>query len=1840
MNARVDLARVGALMALVTLSATMVSCGGGGGGGSEPPAAPAPPAAASCSNRVSEFVGVCSGFPDTANLDWNAGGDGSGGTGDGGASGDGGVGAGGDFGQFRNVLISVFKDDGSLLGSANTDSVKGMVTIRQGSYRGPLRVELRGAAGAEYFEEGKNTFVPFPSDRVIRVIVPRVDKNIGITAFTEAAYQLLTQGTAPESVSGNPTPAQITAANLRVAQLLNEHFPKALEVADITRLPFIKSASVASGSLTANPRGVYGVVNGAFSKQAALYNTGSSTPTLDAVSQLAEDLRDGVLDGRNGNAPAATAARRTYDPQTLTGELTSALAHQAERFGNQAIKDTLPQLLNFGGTRYAGYLFDSSVPRTRTAVSTVAGWLAGNALNLTVGQALPKALPAGQSVSGMISNFGHGGAFFKIDNTDTTANPVYRVYALGDNSNGELGTGDQTSTNRALVEVTLPGPLTHAAGGFAHTVFRLADGRVFASGDNSFGQLGQGVDSGTLQRSATPLLVNLPSVAGGAVAVAATSVASYALMADGTVYTWGSNGGFGLLGSGQASGLQTTPVLITGLSDIVQITARDNDVAVLRRDQAILQWGSHPADVNAYTDGDVTGAYRGGTLTPTPVAGLPTRTVAGRTGPVAVRKLITEQGLFAALLANGQVYTWGVHFDLSAKAVLRDLTAARVLGLPPLRDMMPGGFVGYGARPFDRLTAMGVDYSGGMWKIRGRVAERYDPADPTVQRRPQTGVPRSVNCASCHTYLDQTLETLRARQLAEAPIAASAAVCTPPSSVHVAPNGNSFIHAETECIQCHNPARNDAAYVGIVTQAFVATGGWPNCNKPSNLPARSNVAAATITASCTVPVGHTFTPPGTVCSSCHNSVAARALQDLTPPCVQPGSSELPTLPAVATITAVTDRNGASVAQGAYVRDTAPRLQGTLATALSGAQTLAVSRNSSVVGNAVASGTGWTFADSGAPQGTVVYTVRVVQGSGFGATSNTFTVRVDTVPPTATAQIDSLSDDVFGAIADGGFATDSTPTLAGTLSAAPGLGEVLQVVRNGLLEGNATVNGTSWTFTEPLPLGNGGHSYQVRLMDAAGNSGSASATRSFTLIGGVPGATITAVLDDANATVAAGSATRDTTPALSGTLTAALPAGHALRVLRNGVFVGTGSTAGTTWSFTDSAPQGAVSYTVRVDAVAVIGAISTAYAFSIDSIAPTLVASVTQISDDFVGALAAGATTADQTPAVAGMLSAVMASDERLRLRRTLVSSGAVTDIVLTPTGTGWSYTETSLLPAGTYSYQAQVFDAAGNTAAFSAPRAVTIDPLAVPLPGAAVTLSTVNGITPNSVTGSVGLINVNTPTLQGTLQRALNAGEVVRVFRNGTAVGTANVSSQAWSFVNTLLPDGNYSFSARVELGSNSAVFGQSSATASASIDVTPPALTANVTGIADTPTGALAPGANTADTTITISGTMSAALAPGDGLRVYRNGSLVGLATVSATTWSFNDTLPTANSYTYDARPIDSLGNQAPAGAARSVTLVTNLPLVSTVSVVGNSTTLVANAYTNDSTPTVNVTLAASLPSGQAVRLYRDTLATPVATITTCAPTCTFTDTVADGTHSYIVRTEAGTALGTSNNSASFIVDATVPTQTVSSFYATSSLIPYNNFPTASDTSILGTTSSDPRPRLVVRFGGAGLASASATTAAESLVFTRAGTPFTPTATTCPSGSLSNTFCFIDTTQSSSLVTVLAYNGVSVTNSPSTAGLPTAAVSYAVRVVDAAGNQQASATAMSNSITTDYFVCNQARATAASSTHITISLAGGTTANCNTAGCHKGTNTGSTAAGTLVPVPKTTPTYWCRRPA
>ncbi|MBI5718342.1 MAG: hypothetical protein HZC37_11740 [Burkholderiales bacterium] len=1284
------IAPVGVLVMLLALG----SCGGGGGGGEvEPP----PPE-----------LGVFTGFADTGNLNWESTGGSDGGVGDGGASGDGGVGAGGDFGQFRGANICVFLDNGTQLGCALTDNVKGMVTIKPGrDYRGGLRIELSGNPTATYYEEGRDTFVPFPADRKIRVWVPAISRNIGITPFTEAAYRMLTEGSAPESVGANPTKDQIRAANERVRLALNEHFPTALHVDDIARLPFIKSPSLPAGSMRTDPRGRYGLVNGAFSKQAAFHNGGVATPTLDAVRQLSEDMLDGRIDGRNGDAPAGPAAARTYDPNTFTSELSSALAEQAARFGAQEALDVLPKVLNFGNVRYEGYLFDGSISKSGNAFSTVAGWVAGNSRGLTLGQQFDR-LPNLRALA-LYANNGHGGGFYKAEVPASPGQP-HKVFAIGDNVNGELGLGTRDATVGRAVEVSLPGAMTHAAGGFAHTVMRMASGEVYAWGDNSFGQLGQGQGADTLPSSLTPMRVQLPRAA---LAVAATNIASYALLDDGSVWAWGSNGGFGLLGNGARDGMVATPTAVAGLTQVVQISARDNDVVVLKRDHTVWHWGAFPADENAFDPGDPSAAYRGGTMSPVQVAGLP----AG----VAVRKVLAEQGLFVALLANGHAYHWGVHFDLSAQEVLRDLTAQRIFGLPPLRDLMPGGFFGYGKRPFDRLTGMGVDYSGGMWKVRGRVAERFEPDNPAAQRRPP-GTARP-DCENCHTFLDETIEQLRARQ----PSTAALPACEPPSNVH-AFGGQVLIHAETECIFCHNPSR--ASYPQLA-QPFASNGFWPNCSKPADLPPRTSESPPVISTSCALPAGHVFTPPGTVCASCHNSVIARPLQSLTPACAQPLSSELPTVPTTATITGATGAGGA-IAAGSTTSARRHELRGTLSAALTTGQRVEVMRNGVVLGQATVSGANWTYTHAvDAPDGLASHVARVANTSGgTSIVSNVFAFTVDATPPAATAAITGFFDDVLGPIASGGFASDSTPEVRGTITEPLGPGEVVQIIRNGAPVGTAQVSDRTWSFPEQTPLAPQAYSYQARAIDAVGNATATTPVATLNIVAStMPTATISQIAVSVTGSfgkppgtvVPSGQAIPDTTPTATISISPALPAGHLVRLLRDGTSVGTASGCGASCVITDSGAgqtQGSHSYTARVEAGAVIGNAGGPYSVVVDTVAPPALSinaaannrpfqnSTTEISGPAEVAIGNGGTTGDPDPLVRiSLTSGTLPSGEQALLYRspgtpgTLLASigaggstaaGTQPAILSRPTATPTPTGNTAI------TYTARRIDAAGN----------------------------------------------------------------------------------------------------------------------------------------------------------------------------------------------------------------------------------------------------------------------------------------------------------------------------------------------------------------------------------------------------------------------------------------------------------------------------------------------------------------------------------------------------------------
>jgi hypothetical protein len=216
-----------------------------------------------------------------------------------------------------------------------------------------------------------------------------------------------------------------------------------------------------------------------------------------------------------------------------------------------------------------------------------------------------------------------------------------------------------------------------------------------------------------------------------------------------------------------------------------------------------------------------------------------------------------------------------------------------------------------------------------------------------------------------------------------------------------------------------------------------------------------------------------------------------------------------------------------------------------------------------------------------------------------------------------AAITNVTDNVGpiqGSVPNGGRTDDTTPTITGTISAPLPAGETLSVYNGTTLLGSATVNNTArtWSYTPGLTATAGTtYSITARVADAAGILGSTSAARTFVLDTTAPttSAAITNVSDNAGiiqGSVANGGRTDDTTPTITGTISAPLPAGESLRVYNGTTLLGSATVNNTarTWSYTPSLPATAgttYSITARVaDAAGNLGSTSAARTFLIEN----------------------------------------------------------------------------------------------------------------------------------------------------------------------------------------------------------------------------------------------------------------------------------------------------------------------------------------------------------------------------------------------------------------------------------------------------------------------------------------------------------------------------------------------------------------------------------------------------------------------------------------------------------------
>jgi hypothetical protein len=215
------------------------------------------------------------------------------------------------------------------------------------------------------------------------------------------------------------------------------------------------------------------------------------------------------------------------------------------------------------------------------------------------------------------------------------------IYSWGNQVNGRLGDGEVADRSRTQPSLVLGlSGIRQIAVGAAHGLALRRDGAVMAWGANGAGQLGNGREGGEV---GTPFRVGgLERIA----AIAAGGRSSFALDANGRVFSWGENVA-GQLGLGNAEG-RTAPTPIPGLEDIVVIGAGGQHAFAVRRDGATFAWGNNQDGQLGL--GGAAGGNDANVLTPRRVAGL-----------AGLRVTAVDGGRFhtVALVEDGSVRTFG-----------------------------------------------------------------------------------------------------------------------------------------------------------------------------------------------------------------------------------------------------------------------------------------------------------------------------------------------------------------------------------------------------------------------------------------------------------------------------------------------------------------------------------------------------------------------------------------------------------------------------------------------------------------------------------------------------------------------------------------------------------------------------------------------------------------------------------------------------------------------------------------------------------------------------------------------------------------------------------------------------------------------------------------------------------------------------------------------------------------------------------------------------------------------------------------------------------------------------
>jgi hypothetical protein len=503
-------------------------------------------------------------------------------------------------------------------------------------------------------------------------------------------------------------------------------------------------------------------------------------------------------------------------------------------------------------------------------------------------------------------------------------------------------------------------------------------------------------------------------------------------------------------------------------------------------------------------------------------------------------------------------------------------------------------------------------------------------------------------------------------------------------------------------------------------------------------------------------------------------------------------------------------------------------------------------------------------------------------------------------------------------------------------------------------------------------------------------------------------------------------TKVTTPTLTGTGTV----GTSVNLYDGTTLLGT-VTVGATGSWSFKTPVLAPGlHALGVQASNATGGLSSTVPFplTIDTSTPKPTVAISGDS----GPVAASGATNSQHLVISGIAEAgatVQLLDGTTSLGTTIASGGS------------YAFDLTGVA-VGTHSFTAKATDVAGNVAS-ALPIAVTVDitPPAAPQ---------ISGLAAGSDTGASatdGITSNKTPTLVGTAE----AGATVRIFQDGTQVGSAVASSTGtWSYRTATLTQSGHSFTAQA--ADKAGNVSGSSNTLNVTVDATAPLKPSmTVTGGGTT---VFASGTFTKATSVTVNGATE-----GNARVDLLDGTTV-LKSVQADAngnYSFDVNLA-EGVHSFTAKAYDVAGNNSTSTAVTITADRTPPPApVVTGLAVASDTGVAGDGITNMKMPT----LVGTAEAGATVYVYDQgvQLGSAIAA-TTGAWSFHVPANLSEGVHSITASAvDKGGNIGATSTAVQFTVDATAPVKPVVAFAAGTATLASGAFTSSTALTVSGST-------------------------------------------------------------------------------------------------------------------------------------------------------------------------------------